>query len=57
LSVSDDGVGRSANPPEPLHVGLGTSIVGALARNLDARVEIAPPGPGAATAIVHIGAN
>jgi two-component sensor histidine kinase len=56
LSVSDDGVGRSANPPEPLHVGLGTSIVEALARNLDAHVEIAPPGPGAATTIVHVGA-
>lgn len=57
LSVSDDGVGRSADSPEPLHVGLGTSIVEALARNLGAYVEIAPPGPGAATAIVHIGAK
>ena len=57
LSVSDDGAGRSFDPPEPLHVGLGTSIVEALARNLGARVEIAPPGPGAATAIVHVGAN
>jgi two-component sensor histidine kinase len=57
LSVSDDGVGRSAHLPEPLHVGLGTSIVEALARNLGARVEIAPPGPGSTTAIVHAGAN
>ena len=57
LSVSDDGVGRSADPPQPLHVGLGTSIVDALARNLNARVEIALPGPGAATAIVHAGPN
>ncbi len=56
LSVSDDGVGRSANSLEPLHVGLGTSIVEALARNLDARVEIAPPGLAARTAIVHVGA-
>ena len=57
LSVSDDGVGRTAHPREPLHVGLGTSIVAALARNLDARVEIAPSGPGAMTAIVHAHAN
>jgi hypothetical protein len=34
-------------------VGLGTSIVDALARNLDARVEIARPDAGAATTIVH----
>ncbi len=53
LSVSDDGVGRSANSPEPLHVGLGTSIVDALARNLGAQVEIGPPGPGATTTITH----
>ncbi len=53
LSVSDDGVGRSAKVPKPAHVGLGTSIVEALARNLGAHVEIAPPGPGAATTIVH----
>jgi chemotaxis protein methyltransferase CheR len=57
LSVSDDGVGRSTDPPESLHVGLGTSIVEALAKNLDARVEIAPPGRGAATAIVHVAAS
>jgi chemotaxis protein methyltransferase CheR len=53
LSVSDDGVGRSPNSPGPAHVGLGTSIVEALAKNLGARVEIAPPGPGAATTIAH----
>ncbi len=56
LSVTDNGVGRSPEPAEPLHVGLGTSIVDALARNLGARVEIAPPGPGAATAIIHAAA-
>jgi len=57
LSVSDDGVGRSASVPGSSHVGLGTSIVEALARNLGAHVEIAPPGPGAATTIVHAGAD
>jgi two-component sensor histidine kinase len=55
LSVSDDGVGRDPHPVEAAHVGLGTSIVEALARNLNARVEIAPAGPGATTAIVHSG--
>ncbi|MGD0141677.1 MAG: histidine kinase dimerization/phosphoacceptor domain -containing protein [Rhizomicrobium sp.] len=53
LSVVDDGAGRSPDPPEGHHVGLGTSIVDALARNLDARVEIARPDAGAATTIVH----
>ena len=57
LSVSDDGVGRSSNVPGSPHVGLGTSIVEALARNLYATVEIAPSGPGAATSVVHIGAK
>lgn len=56
LSVSDDGVGRSPDLAEPVHVGLGTSIVEALARNLGAHVEISPPGPGASTTIVHVGA-
>lgn len=54
LSVSDDGIGRSSVLPKPAHVGLGTSIVEALARNLGAHVEIAPPGSGAATTIVHV---
>jgi two-component sensor histidine kinase len=53
LSVADDGVGRPPHPPQDAHVGLGTSIVEALARNLDAHVEIAHPGSGATTTIVH----
>jgi chemotaxis protein methyltransferase CheR len=54
LTVSDDGVGRL--PDVTLlspHVGLGTSIVEALARSLNAQVVIRKSLPGAATAIVH----
>jgi chemotaxis protein methyltransferase CheR len=53
LSISDNGVGRQSNPVEPTHVGLGTSIVEALARQLKARVEIAVRSPGTATTIIH----
>ena len=53
LSVSDDGVGREENGSGKAHVGLGTSIVEALARQLKADVEISTARPGAATAIVH----
>ena len=55
LSVSDDGVGRSQAAVGPAHVGLGTSIVEALARSLDAHVEIVSGGAGASTAIIHFG--
>src|SRR6266568_5093428 len=39
LSVADNGIGQQ-DPPERAHTGLGTSIVEALARQLDARVEV-----------------
>jgi len=55
LSVSDDGVGRRHNRNEPDHVGLGTTIVEGLAKQLQATVEIAAGRPGATTSIVHIG--
>ena len=53
LSVSDNGIGRQQNPAEPDQVGLGTSIVEALARQLKAKVEIHRCDPGTATSIVH----
>jgi len=53
LSVSDNGIGREQNPAAPIHVGLGMSIVEALARQLRARVEVSECHPGTATAIVH----
>ena len=56
LSVSDNGVGRRHDGTEPTHVGLGTSIVEALARQLNARVEISDAHPGTATSIIHAAA-
>jgi two-component sensor histidine kinase len=53
LAVSDDGVGRPADPAIRIQPGLGTSIVEALARNLGAKVEIGPSGRGATTTVVH----
>jgi two-component sensor histidine kinase len=55
LSVSDDGVGM-AGGREPVHAGLGSSIVEALARQLDAKVQIADAGPGTSVSIMHKGA-
>src|SRR6202158_889898 len=46
LSVSDDGVGISKNLPEaPVRIGLGTSIVEALTRQLGGRVTTAAASP------------
>jgi two-component sensor histidine kinase len=52
LSVGDDGVGM---PPDAASAkpGLGTSIVEALANQLDARVAIADARPGTVVSIVH----
>jgi two-component sensor histidine kinase len=52
LSVADDGVGMPTDPGH-IRIGLGTSIVQALARQLLATVEIAPGHPGARIAITH----
>jgi two-component sensor histidine kinase len=52
LSVKDDGVGM---PPAatPAKAGLGTSIVEALARQLEAEVDVADNQPGTAITVVH----
>lgn len=52
LRVSDDGIGM---PPGPAGVGagLGTSIVQALARQLDASVQIVDAHPGVSVSISH----
>ncbi|MBR7618349.1 sensor histidine kinase [Phenylobacterium sp. 20VBR1] len=52
LSVTDNGVGLPANPSQ-IRTGLGTSIVQALARQLDATVETGPAHPGTRVAITH----
>jgi two-component sensor histidine kinase len=52
LSVSDDGVGMP--PAAETHAGLGSTIVQALARKLDATVDIFDTSPGTRVSIVHI---
>ena len=51
LSVRDNGAGL---PPGGAKPGLGTSIVQALAEQLEARVEISEADPGTKVAIVHV---
>ncbi len=51
LSVRDDGIGMPG--PESEKPGLGTSIVEALAKRLDAEVRVASAAPGTAVSIVH----
>lgn len=52
LSVSDDGVGRRAPSPS-VRVGLGASVVEALAHQLGARVVLEDARPGARVCVVH----
>ena len=51
LCVRDDGVGMPVTAP--LRTGLGTSIVRALAGQLNASVEITPEQPGTQVSIKH----
>ena len=50
LSVSDDGIGM----PDKSDPGLGTSIIDALARQLRARIIVAPAFPGTIVSLVHV---
>jgi two-component sensor histidine kinase len=52
LSVTDDGVGMPADPLQ-VRAGLGTSIVEALARQLQASVDVAPANPGTRVSVTH----
>jgi two-component sensor histidine kinase len=52
LSVCDDGVGFSGHPDDA-KPGLGTSIVQALAKQLDAKVSVASKNPGTKVSMVH----
>jgi two-component sensor histidine kinase len=52
LSVTDDGIGMP-NDSEGVHKGLGTSIVQALANQLQATVDVGPAHPGTRVAITH----
>lgn len=51
LSVNDNGVGMPAE--SEAKPGLGTSIVEALANQLNARVQVASASPGTAVSIIH----
>ncbi|MEI9850787.1 MAG: sensor histidine kinase [Sphingomonas sp.] len=51
LCVRDDGVGMPLTAP--MHTGLGTSIVAALAGQLHASVEVTPEHPGTQVSIKH----
>ena len=52
LSVHDDGIGVPS-VADGLRAGLGTSIVRALATQLDARIEVAAAEPGTRVSIIH----
>jgi len=53
LSVSDNGMGRQDQGDEPARSGLGTSLIEALARQLDARVEGSSGPRGTLVSIIH----
>ena len=53
LSVSDNGVGRAESDGAPLKGGLGTSLVMALAHQLDAQVETVSGPTGMRVSITH----
>lgn len=53
LSVSDNGIGRSENSGPPIKGGLGTSLVKALAQQLDAKVETASSPAGMRVSVTH----
>jgi chemotaxis protein methyltransferase CheR len=53
LSVSDDGVGRSDTSGPPVKGGLGTSLVKALAQQLDAKVDTVSSTDGMSVSITH----
>jgi two-component sensor histidine kinase len=53
LSVSDNGVGRPENSGPPAKSGLGTSLVKALAHQLDAQVKIINKPTGMSVSVTH----
>ena len=54
LSVTDNGAGKPQTGPEVARVGMGTSIVNALAQQLDARVALVTSEGGMSVSITHI---
>jgi chemotaxis protein methyltransferase CheR len=57
LTVADNGGGKVASVAVPARIGLGTSIVQALASQLDAKVETISGATGTIVSISHSEAN
>jgi len=53
LSISDDGIGRAEGRGPPAKGGMGTSLVKALAHQLDAKVETTSSAAGMKVAVSH----
>ena len=53
LSVADNGMGKPQTGPDATKVGLGTSIVNALAQQLDARVDLVTGQGGTSVSVTH----
>ena len=53
LSIADNGVGRAVGGGPPAKGGLGTSLVQALAHQLDAQVEIVNSPTGMTISVTH----
>jgi two-component sensor histidine kinase len=53
LSVSDNGVGMPVPTVPPAKAGLGSSIIEALAKQLNAKVQVANASPGTKVSLVH----
>jgi two-component sensor histidine kinase len=53
LSIADNGIGKRTDPFAQAKAGLGTSIVKALAQQLDARVEVLSGPQGTTVSVTH----
>ena len=56
LAIKDNGVGKQSTGAAARKPGLGTSIVNALAQQLEARVEVASDRTGTTVSIIHVAA-
>ena len=57
LSIADNGMGKPKTGSDIPKVGLGTSIVNALANQLDARVDVVTGQGGTIVSIIHAAAT
>jgi two-component sensor histidine kinase len=53
LSIADNGMGKSTEASGVAKPGLGTSIVNALAHQLDARVDVGSSQSGTTVTVMH----